>query len=234
MNWLNSVDPSWRSAFHPLSVTVERIVARANAERLSGIEVVPEESKVFRAFTLPLDEVRVVILGQDPYPTLGHAVGLAFSVSPHTHPLPGSLRNILREWRDDLGYNLPAHGDLSSWVREGVLLLNSSLTTRASHAGAHSRWGWSVLVSAAIEAVAARDQPAVGVLWGAHAQVFRKHFGSIPIVESAHPSPLSAHRAFWGSSPFSKTNALLTQQGGAPLTWKLEDANPTLFGIDAS
>ena len=212
---------SWIAALEPVQSDIEAALAGAEADRTTGVQVLPEPARVFRAFEQPLDEVRVVIVGQDPYPTPGHAVGLAFSVARDVTPLPPSLRNILTEWHNDLGMPLPPTGDLSDWAQHGVLLLNRSLTVRAGAAGSHANIGWEPVTRQAIAALAERGGPLVAVLWGAHAQTLRPVLADVPTIESVHPSPLSAYRGFFGSRPFSRANALLATQGGSPVDWTL-------------
>ena len=191
--------------------------------RLKGRDWLPGPERVFAALAMtPPDKARVVILGQDPYPTPGHANGLAFSVTPQT-ALPRSLKNIYAELRDDIGA-APANGDLSGWARQGVLLLNTSLSVLPGQAGAHAAWGWDRLVRQAI-ARAQAERPLAFVLWGAHAQ---KAVAGLPrpqdlVIESAHPSPLSARRGFLGSRPFSRVNDWLRARGEAPIDWTLSE-----------
>lgn len=215
------MDASWKRALEPVRTELEQALAAVEAEHLAGAQVLPPPARVFRAFERPMDAVRVVIVGQDPYPTPGHAVGLSFSVDAAVRPLPASLRNILSEWHDDLGLPMPTSGDLSQWADEGVLLLNRSLTVRAGEAGSHAKIGWEPVTRRAIEALVERGGPLVAVLWGAHAQSLRPQLASVPRIESVHPSPLSAHRGFFGSKPFSRANHELVAQGAAPLTWAL-------------
>ncbi|WP_017999875.1 uracil-DNA glycosylase [Paracoccus sp. N5] len=191
------------------------------AARLDGQDWLPGPARVFAALALtPPAAARVVILGQDPYPTPGHANGLAFSVTPET-ALPRSLRNIHAEMQADLGAT-PPDGDLSGWARQGVLLLNTALSVLPGQAGAHATWGWERLVRQAI-ARAQDERPLAFLLWGAHAQ---KAVAGLPrsrdlVIESAHPSPLSARRGFFGSRPFSRVNAWLDARGEAPIDWAL-------------
>ncbi len=166
-------------------------------------------------------DVRVLIVGQDPYPTPGHAVGLSFSVAPDVRPLPGSLQNIHRELMSDLGLRRPRDGDLTPWADQGVLLLNRVLTVSPGLAGSHRGRGWERVTDCAIRALAARQRPLVAVLWGRDAQTAAPLLGAWPRVESAHPSPLSAHRGFFGSRPFSRINTYLTELGGDPVDWEL-------------
>jgi uracil-DNA glycosylase len=191
------------------------------AEIAAGRTYLPAGENVLRAFQQPFDEVRVLIVGQDPYPTPGHAVGLSFSVAPEVRPLPGSLENIFRELNSDLGLPRPSNGDLTPWTRQGVLLLNRALTTAPRKPGAHRGKGWEEVTEQAIRALVARERPMVSVLWGRDARNLRPLLESRPVVESSHPSPMSADRGFFGSRPFSRVNDLLVQQGADPVDWKL-------------
>ena len=182
----------------------------------------PAEQDVLRAFDQPFDDVRVLIVGQDPYPTPGHAIGLAFAVERHVRPLPASLRNIYRELHDDLGLPVPPHGDLSAWSAQGVLLLNRVLTVKPGARDSHRGRGWEAVTDAAIRALVARDRPLVAILWGNPARSLLPLLGATPVVESAHPSPLSASRGFFGSKPFSRANALLASKGAREIDWSLE------------
>ncbi|PTM40716.1 uracil-DNA glycosylase [Bosea sp. 124] len=214
----------WRDlpVFAP-GAQAERACAAVDAERAAGHVVAPVPERVFAALALtPLDAVRVVILGQDPYPTPGHANGLAFSyVGPP--PLPRSLVNIGKELSGDLDRAAPAGGDLTPWAKQGVLLLNTALTVRegASKAGSHLLLGWSAVTDAIIAAVSRERPHAVFILWGNPAQAKRplidesRHL----VLASAHPSPLSARRGFFGSKPFSKANAWLEAKGETPVDW---------------
>ncbi len=191
------------------------------AEVAAGRGYLPAGEHVLRAFTQPLDAVRVLVVGQDPYPTPGHPVGLSFSVSPQTRPLPRSLQNIVREYVDDLGLPPPRTGDLSVWAARGVLLLNRVLTVQPGLPGSHRGKGWEPVTECAIDALVARGGPLVAVLWGRDAQSLRPHLGAVPVVASAHPSPMSADRGFFGSRPFSRVNVLLAGQGAPPVDWRL-------------
>ncbi len=181
--------------------------------------ILPPEGQRFTALSLtPPDSVRVVILGQDPYPTPGHAHGLAFSVEPDVRPLPRSLSNIFKELFADLG-SFPASGDLRSWSRQGVLLLNASLTVPEGCAGGHAQIGWQRLSEQVLAAVSTR--PTAFILWGAHAQSQRRAIrpGDHLLIETAHPSPLSARRGFFGSRPFSRVNGWLEERGKPAIHW---------------
>ena len=176
---------------------------------------------MLRAFGTPLYAVRVLIVGQDPYPTPGHAVGLSFSVAPEVRPLPKSLTNIFTELTDDLEVPRPTTGDLSPWAGRGVLLLNRVLTVQPGAPASHRGKGWEQVTEAAIRALATRGGPLVAVLWGRDAQGLAPVLGDVPQIASAHPSPLSASRGFFGSRPFSRANAALTTQGAHPIDWRL-------------
>lgn len=193
-------------------------------EAKAGRGHLPSGENILRAFTLPLERVRVLIVGQDPYPTPGHAVGLSFSVAPQVRPLPRSLVNIYAELSTDLGIAPAAHGDLTGWFEQGVLLLNRVLTVRPGAPGSHRGKGWEAVTQQAIEALVARGGPLVAILWGRDAQNLTPRLGDVPVIASAHPSPLSARSGFFGSRPFSRTNAALEAQGAAPIEWTLPAA----------
>ena len=183
----------------------------------------PAGDRIFRAFQRPLADVRVLIVGQDPYPNPRHPIGLCFAVDPDVRPLPPSLANIYRELQDDVGVTPPAHGDLSAWSDQGVMLLNRVLTVRPGASNSHKGKGWEDVTGCAIDALAARGGPLVAVLWGNDAKNLQPRLGAVPAVTSVHPSPLSAHRGFFGSKPFSQVNALLEAQGAAPVDWTLPE-----------
>jgi uracil-DNA glycosylase len=215
------VDASWIPALTPVSPTITELGAFLRAEVAAGRGYLPSGDNVLRAFRQPLDGVRVLIVGQDPYPTPGHPVGLSFSVAPDVQPLPRSLVNIYTELRNDLGETTPTHGDLTAWTERGVLLLNRVLTVTPGRSGSHQGRGWESVTAAAIGALVARGGPLVAILWGRHAQSLAPMLGSTPRVESVHPSPLSAHGGFFGSRPFSRANSLLVAAGGQPVDWRL-------------
>jgi uracil-DNA glycosylase len=215
------IHPSWSDVFDAHRVELDSINSFLEDDERAGYTVLPPAGSVFRAFAQPKDAVRVVIVGQDPYPTLGHAMGLSFSVNSVVKPLPRSLVNVYRELHDDLGIDPAPHGDLSSWADQGVLLLNRVLTVRAGEAGSHRRIGWEAVTASALTALARRGGPLVAILWGADARSAEALLGDVPVIASAHPSPLSANRGFFGSRPFSRANELLTQQGGAPIDWRV-------------
>jgi uracil-DNA glycosylase len=216
---LAGIHPSWFPAFDRVSPEIEDIRERIDAERKAGQTIAPDVGDIFRAFRQPLDSIRVVIVGQDPYPTPGHAVGLAFSTAQDVRPIPRSLANIYRELRDDLGIEPSSHGDLTHWAEQGVLLLNTSLTVRVGSAGSHREWPWKEITGAALRLLADRGEPLVAILWGRDAQWSQPFLPGVATVESAHPSPLSAHRGFFGSRPFSRVNDLLVAQGAPPIDW---------------
>ncbi|WP_026328100.1 uracil-DNA glycosylase [Streptomyces sulphureus] len=215
------VEPGWAKALEPVAERIADMGDFLRAEVAAGRTYLPSGQNVLRSFQQPFDEVRVLLVGQDPYPTPGHAVGLSFSVAPDVRPLPGSLENIFRELHDDLGVPRPSNGDLTPWTRQGVLLLNRALTTAPRKPAAHRGKGWEEVTEQAIKALVARDRPLVAILWGRDARNLRPMLGRVPAVESSHPSPMSADRGFFGSRPFSRTNALLAEQGAEPVDWRL-------------
>ena len=215
------VDPGWAEALEPVAGQISAMGDFLRAEIAAGRSYLPPGELVLRAFRQPFDEVRALIVGQDPYPTPGFPVGLSFSVAPTVRRLPGSLVNIFREYTTDLGYPMPANGDLTPWAARGVLLLNRVLTVQPGHPGSHRGAGWEKVTDQAIRALAARDRPLVAILWGRDAGSLAPLLDGVPCIESAHPSPMSADRGFFGSRPFSGANRLLEQQGAAPIDWKL-------------
>jgi uracil-DNA glycosylase len=216
------IDPAWADALHPEAGTIDELHRFLALETAEGRGFQPAAEQILRAFRLPLADVRVLILGQDPYPTPGHPIGLSFATDAHVRPLPRSLQNIYRELRDDVGVATPEHGDLSNWSRSGVMLLNRVLTVRPGEAGSHRRVGWERVTDLAVRTLASRGTPLVSILWGRDAAAARPLLGVTPTIESAHPSPLSASRGFFGSRPFSRANALLEAQGAQPVDWSLE------------
>ena len=191
------------------------------AEVAAGRSYLPAGDQVLRAFQQPFDEVRVLIVGQDPYPTPGHPVGLSFSVAPSVRPVPRSLVNIFGEYGADLGYPAPSNGDLTPWTERGVLLLNRVLTVQPGQPGSHRGKGWEAVTEQAIRALAARPEPLVAILWGRDARNLAPLLDGVPLIESAHPSPMSADRGFFGSRPFSRASELLVRHGGDEIDWKL-------------
>ena len=215
------VEAGWAAALAPVAQGIAAMGEFLRAEIAAGRAYLPSGPNVLRAFTQPFADVRVLIVGQDPYPTPGHPVGLSFSVEPDVHPIPRSLQNIYRELGTDLGLPTPANGDLTPWSQHGVLLLNRVLTVAPGAPGAHRGKGWEAVTDQAIRALAARRTPLVAILWGRDAQTLRPMLAGVPCIESAHPSPMSADRGFFGSRPFSRANALLVEQGAEPVNWKL-------------
>jgi uracil-DNA glycosylase len=222
------IDPDWAAALEPVAGRIAAMGDFLRAEIAAGRRYLPAGENVLRAFTQPFSAVRVLIMGQDPYPTPGHAVGLSFSVAPTVRRLPPSLLNIFHEYSDDLGYPTPSSGDLVPWSERGVLLLNRVLTVRPGQPGSHRGLGWEEVTEQAIRALAARQRPdgegrapLVAILWGRDARNLAPLLDGVPLIESAHPSPNSADRGFFGSRPFSRANRLLEQQGAPPIDWKL-------------
>ena len=216
------IDPGWAAALEPVAPDIAALGERLRAEMAAGRHYLPAGDRVLRAFARPLAEVKVLIVGQDPYPTPGHPIGLSFAVDRHVRLLPRSLGNIYRELNDDLGIAPAAHGDLSAWSDQGVMLLNRVLTVAPGAPASHRGWGWEKVTEHAIRTLVARDAPLVAILWGRDAANLRPLLGDTPIVESAHPSPLSASRGFFGSRPFSRANALLEEQGAEPVDWRVD------------
>ncbi|MGP6171448.1 uracil-DNA glycosylase [Microbacterium sp. A196] len=216
------IDRGWAEALAPASDTIAQLGARLRAEQASGASYLPDGAHVLRAFQRPLAHVRVLITGQDPYPTPGHPIGLSFAVDRSVRPLPRSLTNIYAERESDLGIPPAPHGDLTAWSDQGVLLLNRVLTVRPGAPASHRGWGWEQVTELAIRALVARGQPLIAILWGKDAEKLRPVLGETPAIVSAHPSPLSARRGFFGSRPFSRANALLAEQGAAPVDWRVD------------
>jgi uracil-DNA glycosylase len=216
------VEAGWAAALEPVAPNIAAMGEFLRAEIAAGRGYLPAGPNVLRAFTQPLADVRVLIVGQDPYPTPGHAMGLSFSVAPQVHPIPRSLHNIYRELRSDLDVSVPTTGDLSPWAGHGVLLLNRVLTVTPGAPASHRGQGWEAVTDQAIRALVARGTPLVAILWGRDAQSLRPSLGSVPCIESVHPSPMSADRGFFGSRPFSRANAKLVELGAQPVDWALE------------
>ncbi|MFJ9842378.1 uracil-DNA glycosylase [Kitasatospora sp. NPDC101155] len=215
------VDPGWAKALEPVAGRIAAMGDFLRAEVAAGRTYLPAGANILRAFQQPFDEMRVLIVGQDPYPTPGMPIGLSFAVDPQVRNLPGSLVNIYREMGQDLGCPPPSNGDLTSWTRQGVLLLNRALTTAPGKPAAHRGKGWEEVTEQAIRALVARGGPLVAILWGRDARNLRPLLGPVPAIESAHPSPMSADRGFFGSRPFSRANDLLVKQGSQPVDWRL-------------
>lgn len=218
------IAPDWAEALAPVEPQIHAMGDFLRAENAAGHGYLPSGDNVLRAFTLPLAEVRVLVVGQDPYPTPGHAVGLCFSVAPDVRPIPKSLINIYKELESDLGIPPAPHGDLTHWFEQGVLLLNRVLTVRPGAPASHRGKGWEQVTTCAVEALARRGGPLVALLWGRDAQGAEPLLPGVPVIKSAHPSPLSAHNGFLGSRPFSCVNAALEAQGAAPIDWRLPSA----------
>lgn len=215
------VAADWARALAPVADRIQAMGTFLRAELAAGRGYLPAGQNVLRVFSRPLADVRVLIVGQDPYPTPGHAVGLSFSVARDVRPLPRSLQNIYAELEADLGLPPADHGDLSAWFDQGVLLLNRCLTVRPGASASHRGRGWEDVTDRAIDALVARGGPLVAILWGRDAQSLRPPLGDTTVIASAHPSPLSARSGFFGSRPFSRANAALAAQGAAPIDWRL-------------
>ena len=219
------VEDGWAQVLEPVADRVAAMGDFLRAELAAGRQYLPAGSNVLRAFTFPFEAVRVLIVGQDPYPTPGHPVGLSFSVASDVRPLPRSLENIYAEYCADLGYPTPSNGDLTPWAQQGVLLLNRVLTVQPGNPASHRGKGWEVVTECAIRALAARSQPLVAILWGRDASTLKPMLAAgdsrVATIESVHPSPLSAQRGFFGSRPFTRANALLAGLGAQPVDWRL-------------
>lgn len=215
------VAPDWARALAPAEPALRAAGQFLRDEVAAGRQYLPASDAILRAFHRPLADVRVLVVGQDPYPTPGHPMGLSFSVPPDVRPLPRSLDNVFRELVDDVGVPRPTSGDLTPWAEQGVMMLNRVLTVRPGASASHRGKGWEQVTDRAIAALVERGGPLVAVLWGRDAQSLRPALGDVPVVASAHPSPLSASRGFFGSRPFSRVDALLREQGAAPVDWRL-------------
>jgi uracil-DNA glycosylase len=215
------VEAGWAAALAPVAEQITAMGAFLRAEVAAGRTYLPAADNILRAFRQPFADVRVLIVGQDPYPTPGHPIGLSFAVERHVRPIPRSLQNIYRELRSDLGIETPEHGDLTSWSEHGVLLLNRCLTVAPGAPASHRGKGWEAVTDQAIRALVGRGTPLVAILWGRDAQSLQPLLGPVPCVACAHPSPMSADRGFFGSRPFSRANDLLEELGGDPVDWKL-------------
>lgn len=215
------VEAGWARALTPVSDQIRAAGEFLRTEIAAGRSYLPAGNHVLRAFGQPFGDVRVLIVGQDPYPTSGHPVGLSFSVAPGVRPLPRSLVNIFTEYRSDLGYPAPSSGDLTFWTGRGVLLLNRVLTVQPGQPGSHRGKGWEAVTEQAIRALAARGAPLVAILWGRDARNLAPLLAGVPLIESAHPSPMSADRGFFGSRPFSRASEHLKRLGADEIDWKL-------------
>ena len=218
------MSPDWAQTMAPVEDQIHAMGDFLRAELAAGRGYFPAGENVFHAFQYPLAQVKVLIVGQDPYPTPGHAMGLSFSVMPGTE-IPRSLVNIFKEMHQDLGLPLPTSGDLRPWANQGVMLLNRALTVQPGKPASHRGRGWEAITEFAIRQLAhhhaTQGLPLVAILWGADARKTNEFMPRVPCLESVHPSPLSASRGFFGSRPFSRANELLTAQGGQPVDWRL-------------
>lgn len=218
------IDPSWYPVLAPFADQLDQLMVQLQQRRDDGERIEPQPQNVLRVFRMPVDEVKVLIVGQDPYPTPGHAVGLSFAMDPTVHPIARSLTNIFAERHDDVGIAPASSGDLGAWETQGVFLLNRVLTVTAHKAGSHRKIGWEPITEAVVRALALRATPLVVILWGGQARALAQLFTApnTLVIESAHPSPLSARRGFFGSQPFSRTNAFLADHGLVPIDWATE------------
>lgn len=221
MNLSEIMAPDWAEALEPVADRITAMGVFLRQEIAAGRPYLPAGDSILRAFAEPMADVKVLITGQDPYPTPGHPMGLSFSTAPDVRPLPRSLANIYVELATDLGIAPADNGDLTPWARQGVLLLNRVLTVRPGAPASHRGKGWEAVTEQAIRALVARNRPLVAVLWGRDAQGLKPMLGTTATIESAHPSPLSASRGFFGSRPFSRVNAHLVEQGAEPVDWML-------------
>lgn len=227
------MDPGWAQALQPVEPQI-RHMGRILRDRIEhGERIAPASKNILRAFTIPFDSIKVLIVGQDPYPTPGYAVGLSFSVAPNVRPLPKSLINIYKELADDLHIAPPINGDLTPWTHRGVELLNRCLTVQIGRPNSHQNLGWEAVTDCAVKALNARTdengrpKPLVAILWGRNAQTLEPLLTNATIIKSPHPSPLSASRGFFGSHPFSRANAALESMGAQPIDWSLPSASGT-------
>jgi uracil-DNA glycosylase len=213
------VHPSWLPALEKSRNDLSALELFLTSQMSAGIQILPDPENIFRALSLPVGKVKVLIIGQDPYPTPGHAMGLAFSVPSEVSPLPRSLSNIVSELQSDMRCDRPLNGDLSSWANQGVLLLNRVLTVSAGDAGSHRGKNWEEITSSLVQFLVSNNPSVVAVLWGKDAQKLGYVFPQENVIVSVHPSPLSASRGFFGSKPFSKANELLMSKRITPILW---------------
>lgn len=211
----------WAEALKPVEPEIRKMGDFLRGEIKLGKKILPAPENIFRAFKTPLKDIKVLIVGQDPYPDPRYPVGLSFSVKPEMKPIPQSLQNIYKEIITDIGGEMPENGDLSDWQKQGVMLLNRTLTVESGKPNSHQGKGWEKITEEAIKALNDRDKPMVAILWGNNARQLKGFLTNpkIKIIESAHPSPLSASRGFFGSKPFSQTNEYLKQQNITPIKW---------------
>lgn len=218
------VPHTWSELLGEATLDAIEEIGTSLSARVAGERIAPEPHHVFRALQVAPHQVSVLLVGQDPYPTDGHAMGWSFSVPCGVRPLPPSARNIRTELSADVGIDLPAHFELGHWVKQGVLLLNRHLTTAVGQPGAHHQQGWERVTNRIVEVVATHNDSFVSIIWGKQAAGVLPLLRGTPVIESAHPSPLSAHRGFFGSKPFSRANQFLEKLGRTPIDWRLEEA----------
>jgi uracil-DNA glycosylase len=215
------VGPGWGDVLAPHEERIAGLGDFLRAELAAGRRFAPRGERILAALAMPFADVRVLLVGQDPYPTPGHAMGLSFSVAPDVRPLPRSLVNVFREYASDLGHPAPRDGDLTPWVERGVLLLNRVLTVEEGRPSSHRGRGWEEVTDALVDALVARGGPLVAILWGNDARALAPRLAGVARIESVHPSPMSADRGFFGSRPFSRANDALVAAGADPVDWRL-------------
>ena len=213
------VHPSWLPALEKCRHDLAKLELFLTSQIATGIQILPEPDNIFRALTMPVDKVKVVIIGQDPYPIPGHAMGLAFSVPNGVSPLPRSLSNIFTELQSDIGCDRLLNGDLTNWADQGVLLLNRVLTVSAGNVGSHRGRGWEKITASLVQFLVGKNPSVVAVLWGKDAQQLKPEFPHENVIVSVHPSPLSASKGFFGSKPFSQSNFILKKQDLETIAW---------------
>lgn len=221
------LEPAWEEALASQKERFAAIRQEINRRRANGEQILPAPTRVLRVFRQPFERVKVLIIGQDPYPTPGHPIGMSFAVAPDVRPLPRSLQNIFAELNNDLGVPPSEHGDLSTWAHQGVLMLNRVLTVTAGNPASHRGIGWEHITETAVRALVDRGTPLVSILWGADARKLAPILDQgehTAVITSPHPSPLSANRGFFGSKPFSQANAALERLGAEPVDWRLGPA----------
>lgn len=215
---LSSLIPDhWKELLQDYNSRIDELGTKLQKRADQGERILPDKKHLFRALELKPEQVKVIIVGQDPYPNISDAIGLSFAVPPRKTGLPGSLLNIQKEIMTDIGSTTTADGDLTKWASQGIMLLNRALTVTAGESGSHSKLGWQEVTEKIVAHCA--NLGAVGLLWGSSARELAHLFSEDCLVEGVHPSPLSAHRGFLGSKPFSRVNQLLENKGKTAIIW---------------